>query len=437
MSIVSALYAGASGVQAMSKSMQVISNNIANVNTVGFKGSRAEFADLLSQAINTPAGKKQVGRGVRVEAVQGLFHQGSFESTSVVTDVALNGGGYFVVTSGDETFYTRAGTFSINKDGDLVNSIGMNVNGYLYDASGLPTGVRGNINLSSQTADPNPTGDGIAEGTGVTMNVNLDSEAVLNDPPVPFSLSDPSGTSEFSTSFTVYDSLGAGHTCIVYFTKTGEVGDPAGSTANTWEWNAVVDGSEIVGGTAGDPEPVGSGTLEFDTNGVLLTSMSPPPTLTASFIGGADPSQVVGLDFDSSTQLASASVTNALTQDGYGPGALQAIDIDREGVITGVFSNGRARPLAALTVASFANENGLFRVGNSLFTESVESGQAVYAQANTGNNGTVAASTLELSNVDLSNEFITMITHQRGFQANTKIITAGDEMLETVINMKR
>lgn len=433
MSVVSAMYAGASGVLAMSKSMQVISNNIANVNTIGFKGSRAEFADLLSQAINTPAGKKQVGRGVRVEAVEGLFHQGSFESTPVVTDVALNGSGYFVVTTDDETFYTRAGTFHIDKDGYLVNSIGMFVDGYLYDASGLPTGNRGEINLSSQTAPPNSTGDGTVEGTGVQINVNLNSEAAVSPP---FDITDPSNTSEFSTSYTVYDSLGASHTVITYFNKVADA-NPPGQLTNDWEWHAVLDGSEIVGGTAGDSVEIGTGTLEFDTSGVLQTSMAPPPTITASFVGGADPSQAIGLNFDGSTQLAGVSVTNSLTQDGYGPGSLQAIDIDREGIITGVFSNGRARPLAQLTVASFANERGLFRVGNSLYTESVESGQPVYAAANSGSNGTVAASTLELSNVDLSREFITMITNQRGFQANTKIITASDEMLETVINMKR
>jgi len=429
MSIISALYAGASGLAALSKSIQVVGNNIANISTVGFKGSRAEFADLLSQSLNTPAGKKQVGRGVRVEAVQGLFHQGSFESTPVVTDVAMNGSGYFVLRDSaiapTETFFTRAGQFRVDRDGYLVNALGMVVDGYLFDRAGLPTGNRGAINLSSTTAAPNRTGDGTVAGTGILINLNLDARQTV--PVLPFDVNDPSGTSNFSSSVTVYDSLGAPHTVILYFNKTAD---------NAWDWHGLVDGGEIVGGTAGTFEQEASGSLTFDTNGALLTATTAPGSLF-DFTGGAALGQIIGFDFNGTSQVATASVVNSLTQDGYGPGALQAIDIDREGIITGVFSNGRARPLAQLTIASFPAEANLLRVGNNLFSESVESGQAIYSVANAGTNGTVAASTLELSNVDLSTEFIRLITDERAFQANTKIITAGDQMLETVINMKR
>lgn len=422
MSIISALYAGVSGMSALSKSIQVIGNNIANVNTVGFKGSRAEFADLLSQSINTPSGKKQVGRGVRLEAVQGLFHQGSFESTPVVTDVALNGSGFFVLTQGANRYYTRAGQFRIDSLGYLTNAIGMNVEGYLYDASGQPTGTRGPISLSGMMAPPNPTGTGAQEGTGVSLAMNLSSSAEVKA----FSPADPAGTSNFSSSVTVYDSLGNGHTTMLYFNKTAD---------NAWEWRAMVDGAEIAGGTPGTPVQCASGTMGFDTNGRLISSATSANSF--SFTGGASANQEIGFDFGSTTQFDGPSVVNSLTQDGYAAGSLQSIDIDQDGIITGVFTNGRTRPLAQFAIASFPAETELLRVGNSLFVESYNSGQAIYGAANTGTNGAVAAATLELSNVDLSTEFIGLITNQRGFQANSKVITAGDEMLETVINLIR
>jgi len=427
MSIISALYSGVSGMAAMGKALQVTSNNIANVNTVGFKESRSQFADLLAQAINTPAGKKQVGRGVRVESVEGLFHQGSFESTPIVTDVALNGSGYFVVTDGSQEYFTRAGQFRINKDGELINALGMNVSGYNILPTGQMSSDRGPIDLSSVTSAPNPTGDGVAQGSGVRLNVNLHpTEADLGANGIKtFDLADPSGTSNFSTAVTIYDSLGAPHTCTIYFNKTAD---------NQWDWHGLVDGGEVTGGTSGTMNEAASGSLQFDVNGQLTNQTS---TSSFDFVGGAAQGQVIGFDFGTSTQLATPSVTNSITQDGYAAGALQAIDIGRDGTITGVFNNGQARPLARLTVASFAAESNLFRVGNSLFIGTQESGQPVYSTANTGTNGTIASSTLELSNVDLTEQFVQLITTQRSFQANTKVVTTGDEMLETVIGLKR
>ncbi|MFP4379655.1 MAG: flagellar hook protein FlgE [Candidatus Sumerlaeia bacterium] len=422
MSIVSALYAGVTGMFAMSKSMQVTGNNIANINTVGFKGSRASFADLLSASINTPSGKQQVGRGVRTVAIENLFHQGSFESTPVVTDVALNGDGYFVLTTEFETFYTRAGEFRIDKDGNLVNALGMFVNGYEFQPNGELDGDMVPISLSSETSPPNATGDGTEEGTGMFLNINLNSEAPIRA----FDPDDPGGSSNFATAVTLYDSLGAPHTATLYFNKTAD---------NEWEWRAMVDGGEITGGTEGTLVEGATGTLSFDANGNLTNQ-----TVDASdfdFVNGAEQNQVVGWDFTGSTQVDSESVTNSITQDGFPPGSLQAIDIDREGVITGIFSNGLARPLYQFAVASFAAETELFREGNSLFIETAKAGQPVYSTPNAGTNGTIAASTLELSNVDLTEEFVDMITTQRAFQANSKTIMTSDQMLETVINMKR
>jgi flagellar hook protein FlgE len=424
MSIISALYAGVSGMNAMSKGLQVTSNNIANINTVGFKGSRAEFADILSLAINTPAGKSQLGRGVRLQAVEGLFHQGSFENTPLVTDLAINGAGYFVVSDATDTFYTRAGQFRIDKDGNLVNALGMNVNGYAIEPTGQRSGTRGPINLSSVTAPPNPTGDGSVEGSGIYINLNLDPRDGVKT----FDITKPTDASScnYSTAVTVYDSLGGAHTTLICLNMTAD---------NTWAWHAVVDGGELTGGTAGVFQEQASGTLAFDTNGHLTTQTT--TTSAFNFKGGTAQNQAIGLNFTGTTQTMSSSSVNSLRQDGFAAGSLQAIDIDREGVITGVFSNGASRPVAQLSIASFAAENNLFRTGNSLFAETPESGQPIYSVANTGSNGTVAANTLELSNVDLTEEFVNLITTERAFQANTKVVTTGDSMLETVINMKR
>jgi flagellar hook protein FlgE len=432
MSVTSALFAGATGVSAMSKSMQVVSNNIANINTVGFKGSRTEFADLLSQAINTPGGKKQIGRGVRVQSIQGMFHQGSFETTPVVTDVAINGSGYFkLITDEQDIFYSRAGQFRIDKEGNLVNSLGMNVQGYIYDNAGNQTQDIDNINLTSATAPPNPTGDGVADDSGIFMNINFDATGEINT----FNLANPEGTSNYSTAVTVYDSIGVPHTVTMYFNRT-TIANQGGATNSTWEWHGVVDGAELQGGTPGVLEEEASGTMVFDTSGQMTSY-----TTTASnfnFAGGAAQNQTIGFDFTGSSQVGlDPSVTNSITQDGYSSGFLQSIDISRDGVITGVFSNGIARDLARFALATFPAETELFRTGDSLFIETPESGQANLGEANLGRNGSIAASTLELSNVDLTRQFISMITTQRSFQANTKIISTGDEMLETVINMKR
>lgn len=440
MSVTSAMFAGASGIAAMSKAMQVISNNIANINTVGFKGSRADFADVLSQSINSPAGKTQIGRGVRLEAVQGLFHQGSFESTPVVTDVAINGTGFFVLsTDAQEIFYTRAGQFRIDKDGVLTSAIGMNVNGFVFDQSGQPTGEVGKINLASTTAPPNQTGDGVRAGSGVFINVNLDASAEVNKGGAGFLITDPNGTSNFSTSLLIFDSLGIPHNLVVYYNRAAEANlpTPAAQPTSDWEWHAVMDGGDLTGGTAKTQVDVGGGTVTFDTNG-RLDPLSQTGQVTFNFQGGATQGQVIGFDFSKSTQVGpDPSVTNSLQQDGFSAGFLEAIDIDREGIITGVFSNGVSRQLAQLAIASFPSEVELFRTGNSLFISTVKSGQAIVAKANSGTIGTIAAGTLELSNVDMTEQFVSLISTQRTYQANTKIISTADQMLETIINMKR
>ncbi|HBF34951.1 TPA: flagellar hook protein FlgE [Candidatus Sumerlaeota bacterium] len=420
MSITSALYASISGLQAMSKNMQVISNDIANVNTVGYKSSRSEFADLLSMSINTPGGSSQLGRGVRLESVQTILTQGSFESTSVETDCAINGTGWFVVSDGTADYYTRAGAFTIDSDGYLVNSSGLYVQGYTYDSTGTTlSSAMGNIALTSSTSPANPT-------TTITADVNLDSDSEVLSA-TGFDITDADATSNFSTTVTLYDSLGAEHTATVYFTKTAD---------NEWSYNVAVDGGDLAGGTSGTAQVCETGTLSFNSDGTLASQTTTSST-GYSFTNGATASQAVTFDFSGSTQTSSDSAATSITQDGYASGTLTAIDIDTSGNIVGTFSNGVTRNVAALTVASFASEAGLDSVGSNLYISTPDSGEAVYGTADTGSLGTVASCTLELSNVDLTEELTEMITTQRAYQSDAKVVTTGDEMLQTVIEMKR
>ncbi|MBN1478087.1 flagellar hook protein FlgE [Candidatus Sumerlaeota bacterium] len=439
--MVSSLYSGASGLTTLGSAMQVIGNNIANVNTVGFKASRAEFGDLLSQRLAGSARGSQVGRGVKLEGVTGLFSQGSFQNTSQVTDLAISGEGFFIVSDGTSDYYTRAGAFSVNAEGTLVNTADLAVQGFLYDSNGVNTGVIGDISLSNLLTPPVQTDE-------VTIALNLDADSTLPNPPAGFDVTDPAATSNFNTSITVYDSLGAPHTLSVYFEKSDDPSIPDYSADLSWKWHAVVDGGEISGGTEGTPTEIFSGTMTFNSDGSLRTVTQSAGTV--DFAGGATAGQQINFDFgsptgtalpftgtglDGTTQFAGPQVVNYQSQDGYPQGQLQAVDIDSDGIVTGVFSNGRTRAIAQVALANFQNEQGLMRAGGNLFRESRNSGVPTIGEANAGSLGSINASTLELSNVDLSNEFISMITTQRGFQANSRMIVVGDEMLESMVNL--
>jgi flagellar hook protein FlgE len=429
MSIVSALYAGASGLQTLGSSLQVVGNNIANVNTIGFKSSRASFADQLSQSLGGSALGSQVGRGVKLNGVINNFSQGAFSSTARITDLAISGNGFFMVREGAETYYTRDGQFALNNNGDLINFSGKIVQGYQYDNSGMNTGAIGDINLSNLMASPQATGS-------ATISANLDAGAAVVGP---FDINDPTATSNFSTSLSVYDSLGADHLVTVYFEKTGD---------NAWSWHAVADGSELTGGTAGTPQEIFQGTLTFTPEGQLdaVTQSTTAPFDSVDFANGAAPDQLISFDFgnsvmsggtglDGTTQFASSSAVVFQTQDGFAQGDLQAIDISENGVISGFFSNGRTRGLAQVALANFQNPEGLLKVGDNLYSETINAGLPNTGVPGNGSLGTIASSSLELSNVDLTNEFITMITNQRGFQANSRVITVGDELMQEVVNM--
>lgn len=429
MSLITSMYSGTSGMSTNSQGLSVTGDNIANVNTVGFKEGRANFQDMLAETVHGGAGLSQIGRGSLLGNVQQIFSQGALINTGSVTDLAITGHGFFVVNgtvngvSGD--FYTRAGQFNIDADGYLVNPNNLRVQGYGVDDTGQIAGGVGDIALPTSPLPANAT-------TTVDLSINLDSrEAVTTWDPT-----DPVNSSNFSTSATVYDTLGNAHRVDVYFSKTAD---------NTWDYHAMVDGADIAGGTPGVLQEIDTGTLTFGTDGSMTNATTTPTAVT--FAGGAGAS-TIGMDFgigtagggtgfDGATQFADESAVITLAQDGYSTGTLQDITIDADGEIEGLFSNGEHRLLGQVALASFQNENGLQRAGNSLWLSTDVSGDPAVGVANTGGRGTIYSNSLEQSNVDLAKEFVNMIAYQRGFQANSRTITTASDMLNEVVNIKR
>jgi flagellar hook protein FlgE len=479
MSISSSLYAGISGLSTMGNAMSVIGDNIANVNTVAFKSSRATFQDVLSQQISTASGSAQVGRGVTLSSVSGLFTQGSFESSSQPTDLAIGGNGFFIVRApGTENnlYYTRAGEFRFDQSGYLVNPAGYVTQGWALDQdTGEVAGTMGDI-LVPKSSAPVAT-DSIqiitnldsreapASGKDLYDVVPVDSgwDAVANDPPV------GSNSYAYHSAIQVYDSLGNSHDITTYFDPT--------ATPNIWEYLVACNPAEDQrsGIDPATDEWAGAllyGTIEFNTSGDITDitantveaaagALTPLAALTdtpngyfqfaANFTGATD-DQTVDLKFGStynlisstwekealaSSQYASASTTIFQDQNGFGAGFLQSVSVSGEGVITGHYSNGQIIPRNLIGLADFNNLIGLSKLGGNLFSATTESGAPITGQPGTNGLGSIAPNSLEQSNVDLGAEFVRMITVQRGFQANSKIITTTDEMLAELISMKR
>ncbi len=428
MSLLSALYTGVSGLQTFGESLQVIGDNIANVNTTAFKANRAEFADLLSQTINGGSGRSQMGRGVSLDRISANFSQGSFSNTDRLTDIAINGNGFFVVNDGARDYYTRNGQLTLNNNGELVTTKGYKLMGYEYDSTGNALGTLGAMSIMQRTTQPHQTGDGTAGNTGVTMNINLSSTAATST----FDINDPSGTSYNHAAVTVYDSYGAPHKLEVYFNKTAN---------NNWQWHAVANGSEVQPSTTGYVEGA-SGTLGFDTTGNLQTAT----TTSSSFNFTGTPMTIgfnwgnpiaTGGDGSGTTQFSNEWKISTTTQDGYGAGDLDSVAIDENGIISGNYSNGQTIPVGQVALANFANLQGLFKAGSSIYGDTTESGVPIIGKPNQGGMGTISAYSLELSNVDLATEFVALISNQRAYQANSKIITVGDELLSDVVNIIR
>jgi len=420
MSLSSSFYTALSGLDTHTVAMQVVGDNIANLNTIGFKGSTALFEDVLGNAMTTVTGVDQTGVGAKVSSIDNNFTQGTLETTGINTDVGITGKGFFVVkdVSTNVNYYTRAGHFNLDTDGYYVTPQGLRVQGYLFDSTGT--------NLIESLTDIQLTNRNMASPrvtSEASMVLNLDAtETALT-----WDDTNPGGTSNYSTATQIYDSLGNAHNIQIYFTKTG---------AQAWDWHAMMDGSDVQGGTAGTPVLYGTGSLAFDNNG-QLTSAMPANFYTGAitFANGLAASATT-IDLAGSTQYGSPSAIQSVSQDGYASGYLSGVVIDSNGTITGNYTNGVTQNIAQLVLADFVNLYGLARQGSQLYMATSESGDPLYDQAGLGGMGSVASGMLEEANVDLAAEFIKMMISQRGFQANSKVITTTDEMMASLIAIK-
>ena len=417
------MYSGVSGLRAHQTKLDVIGNNIANVNTVAFKTSNITFQEVLSQTLSKAqppssgglGGKNpaQVGLGVSVGSITTKFTPGNIQSTGRPDDLAIDGAGYFVVNDGLRTYYTRAGNFSKDVSGNLVAPGGFKIMGWLADSAGNidPSGPLQSLDLSSLTMKAKPTTEMVLEG-------NIDKD-----------------DASFSYDMTVYDSLGGAHKVTYTFTER-TVPVPPATTIEPRTYDYTITTTEP-GVTITPPAgtPVKHGTVSFDNSGKLVTPTI--PTITIGGLGGAaDITTTVKFDPDKFTYSSNKN-TVVGAQDGYEAGSLLNLGVNSMGEVVGSFSNGRDKKVAALAVATFINENGLEKAGNNNYTMSWNSGEPQYNLAGSGGRGTIKGSSLEMSNVDLAKEFTEMIVAQRGFQANSKIITTSDELLQELVNLKR
>jgi flagellar hook protein FlgE len=414
---------GVSGLRAEGEAIGVVGDNIANVNTTGFKSQRVIFQDVLGHSILAGTSSAMPGSGVKVGDIQQLFTQGSLSNTGVSTDLAISGDGFFTVKgavnglAGD--FYTRDGTFNINKDGNLVNPSGLQVQGYQANPDGTFQASISSLKVPTSALPANAT-------TKMSVTANLDQTTLATKDagtPLTFDVTNPSATSDYSTTMTVYDSLGAGHTMDVYFNQ---------NASGDWTWNAVSQADATAA-----PAVVGTGTLTFDTTGALTAGNT--GAIATTFTGAN--ATAITLDFGTGTngvtQFASPSNVSSQSQDGYSSGDFSGVAVDGQGVVTGLYTNGQQLAIGQLAIAKFRSNDGLGRAGQNLWIETRDSGAVAFGTAGSGGRGAVSAGALEGSNVDLAEEFVGLIQHQRSFSANSKTITTADEMLQELINIKR
>ncbi len=412
-----------SGLTAEATALSAVANNLANQNTTGYKDTQVLFSDLFYQNLSTTgAGDPiQLGAGAQVGSMPSMFTQGSVSSTGVPTDVAIQGNGFFVVQQNGVTSYTRAGNFSVDKNNYLITSDGQQVLGYPADKGVVNTGeALAPLQLGAGTISP-PTATG-----SVQIQTNLDAGAAAN--------------TVYSTEVAMYDSLGASHTLTFTFTKS--------ATANTWNYSLSIPSSDL-SAVNGNPQSgtLATGTLTFDGSGNLTGPVDQNGKLmniTGIPINGlADGASDMQFDWDLLngttpviTQVASSSTTSSTHQDGASSGTLSDFSIGSDGTITGSFSNGKTAALGQLALASFANDDGLQRTGDTNYTATLASGQAVIGAPGTASRGTLAGGSLELSNVDISTEFANLIVAQRAFEANAKAVTTFDQIMQDTISLK-
>ncbi|MBO1519965.1 flagellar hook protein FlgE [Oceanisphaera pacifica] len=441
-----------SGVNAAQKDLDVTANNIANVNTLGFKESRAEFADVYANSIFAN-GKTQTGSGVQTAAVSQQFHQGALQFTNNSLDMAINGSGFFVMANEQQTLdrtFTRAGAFRLNDEGYVTNSQGHFLQTYKANEDGTPAGL--GINSTQALKIPDKAGQPQATGE-VKTGINLPTKSDALD----LNQFDPTDSETYtsSTSMTVYDSLGDTHTMTQYFVKTGPTapGVTPAITDNKWEMFVYVDGENALTDNGATPPFPDSHTLEFDTAGKLeITPGTPaqpgPPAVPAvpasnelttealGFNNGSDPSQTIKITIPDATLNSGAFEVTKSTQDGATVGRLTKVDVGTDGLVQATYSNGTTENLGIVAMARFPNEQGLTQIGDTQWRESLLSGDVVTGQPNTGVFGKVSVAALEQSNTDLTSELVDLITAQRNFQANSRALEVNSTLQQTILQIR-
>jgi flagellar hook protein FlgE len=426
--------AGLSGLNANAAYLSVIGNNLANINTVGYKSSSVSFQDLVAQTVSgSSINPMQIGLGVMVGSVSPVFTQGSIENARDPTNVAIQGSGFFVVGGpGGETGYTRAGNFSFDANGALVTPDGWKVQG--WSTTDATTGLISSSGVPSDIVVPPGVLRAPTETTQFGMTTNLNASAAVN--------------ATLTTAVQIYDALGQTHTLNVTYTKTA---------ANNWGFKVEVEGGEVTGGTAGTPFSLATGTITFAADGTL-SAVAPAAPATG---GGAVPAAIAAVSFTTPVWLSgapasalkfnmvdatgeatfsgysAASATSTITQNGSAASMIDNLSVTADGTIFASGSGGQKTAIAQLALASFTNPKGLSKLGANRYSSSSTAGVANVGVPGTGGRGSIIGSALEQSNVDIAQEFTQMILAQRGYQANAKTITVSDEMLQDTLNLKR
>ena len=407
-SLLSSLFTGVSGLTSNSEAMGIIGDNISNANTVGFKSSKAVFSDLFSTILANGSITRQLGRGSQLSGSLKEFSQGAFENSTNALDMAIDGSGFFVVNNGTGNQYTRAGQFRLNENGLVQAVTGEILQGQKITNDAVSADV-GNIDLAGVQSAPQAT-------TTFTLGANLDGAATA--------------ASTFTSPVTIYNSVGTQVIASIKFTKVAD--------ANSWGYTISTSEGTLTSGA--------SGTVSFDSSG-NLTSPTTDQAIVIDYSAAKTPALTQNLTWDligssgitngKLTGFSAASNNNSLVQDGFSTGTLVGLTTNSTGVISGLFNNGQTDQLFQVTLGDFLAPSGLQRAGNNLFAETAESGQVVLGTAGTGGFGGITGQSLELSNVDLAEQFVTMIQTQQAFQASARIITTTDDLLTEAVNLVR
>ncbi len=441
MSLFTTMNVATSGLGASSSSLSVIGDNIANIGTTGYKANRTEFADQLPQNVYGSAGISQLGTGTGMTRISTVFGQGSITSSENALDMAIGGDGFFVVADGVSDYYTRAGEFYLDDDGFVISAEELNLQGY-NATNGTLGATLGDLQIDLNALAP-------AETEALVMAANLSADADFATTPVSAltlttgtgdTVEDASDQADFATSVTVYDTLGVAHEVTLVFERTG---------TNDWDWYALTDAGETeitaLGGTGtdGSAYQISGGSLTFDTSGNLTTFTQTDVTGWNFEGASANPAYTYDFGIDTAGTATDGQVrmnngdsaVTSITQDGYGTGVLLSLDVNTDGIITGSYSNGEELTMGQVALARFQSNQGLDRVGGNLYRETVDSNSPAVGAPDTGGRGTIAGNALEESNVDLEEQFVHMITSQRSYQANARVVNTANETLQELVNL--